>query len=200
MARRPALLVAASAMAVVTGLSGQICLYVGPVPYTMQNFGVMLSGLLLPPGYALLSQLTYLALIAAGAPLAAGLRGGIPALMGPTAGYLYGFPLASAAASLLARPWLRRRRLLAAWLMCAVSSAPIYGLGAAWLLAWLEVSGPLPGLYALARHLGVSGDAGIVVAVAGVLAFLPQDLLMDHTLAVIAAARVRALLEAWGVK
>ena len=80
--------VLASMMAVVTGLSAQLYIYLGPVPYTMQNFGVILSGLLLSPRYALLSQLLYLALVAAGAPLAAGMRGGLPVVAGPTAGYL----------------------------------------------------------------------------------------------------------------
>ena len=115
------------------------------MPYTMQNFGVMLSGLLLSPRYALLSQLLYLALVAAGAPLAAGMRGGLPVVAGPTTGYLWGFPLASALASMLARPHLAEKRLARAWLMCIVASAPIYALGAAWLRLWLQALESLEG-------------------------------------------------------
>ncbi|MEM4871380.1 MAG: biotin transporter BioY, partial [Thermofilaceae archaeon] len=70
-------LTVSTALAVVTGLLAQVTFRLGPVPYTMQNAGVVLSGLLLPPRWALLSQLLYLALIATGLPLAAGLRGGV---------------------------------------------------------------------------------------------------------------------------
>jgi len=188
--------VLASTMAVVTGLSAQLYIYLGPVPYTMQNFGVMLSGLLLSPRYALLSQLLYLTIVAAGAPLAAGMRGGLPVIAGPTAGYLWGFPLASALASMLARPHLAERRLARAWLMCIVASAPIYALGAAWLRLWLQALGPLGGLYALASALGVGQRPDEAVLVAGVLVFLPQDVLMDNTLAVLAAAKAYELIGA----
>jgi biotin transport system substrate-specific component len=86
---------AASLLAVVTAILAQLSIRVGPVPYTMQNAGLILSGLLLPPGWALTSQLLYLAMIALGAPAAAGFRGGLGVLLGPTGGYLAGFPIAS---------------------------------------------------------------------------------------------------------
>ncbi|RLF03779.1 MAG: biotin transporter BioY [Thermoprotei archaeon] len=188
--------VLASMTAVITGLSAQLCAYLGPVPYTMQNFGVMLSGLLLSPRYALLSQLLYLTIVAAGAPLAAGMRGGPSVVAGPTAGYLWGFPLASALASTLARPHLAEKRLARAWLMCIVASAPIYALGAAWLRLWLQALGSLEGLYALASALGVGQSPDVAVLVAGVLVFLPQDALMDNTLAVLVAAKAYKLVGA----
>jgi len=52
---RPKELILASNMAIVTGLSAQLYVYIGPIPYTMQNFGIVLSGLLLKPKYAFLS-------------------------------------------------------------------------------------------------------------------------------------------------
>ena len=39
----------ASLLAVVTAVLAQVSFRVGPVPYTMQNTGVILLGLLLPP-------------------------------------------------------------------------------------------------------------------------------------------------------
>uniref|UniRef100_A0A7C3WUR6 Biotin transporter BioY n=1 Tax=Thermofilum pendens TaxID=2269 RepID=A0A7C3WUR6_THEPE len=67
---------AASLLAATTALLAQLNIRIGPVPYTMQNTGFILSGLLLPPRWALTSQLLYLAMIAVGAPAAAGFKGG----------------------------------------------------------------------------------------------------------------------------
>ncbi|HXJ91941.1 MAG TPA: biotin transporter BioY [Terriglobia bacterium] len=61
-----------------------------PVPITGQTFGVLLAGAVLGARRGLLSQVTYLALGAAGLPVFAG-----GSLIGPTAGYLWSFPAAA---------------------------------------------------------------------------------------------------------
>ena len=125
---------AASLFAVVTGLLAQPSFRAGPVPYTMQNAGFVLSGLLLPPRWAFASQLLYLAMIAAGFPLAAGFRGGFGVLIGPTGGYLAGFPLAALLTSLFRELYTRAagksfaelgpRDAAALWLLSAAAAAP----------------------------------------------------------------------------
>jgi biotin transport system substrate-specific component len=97
----------ASLLAVVTAVLAQVSFRVGPVPYTMQNTGVILSGLLLPPRWALASELLYLLMIALGAPVAAGFRGGVSVFLGPTGGYLAGFPIAAFLMGLL-REWCQK--------------------------------------------------------------------------------------------
>jgi len=62
-----------------------------PVPIVLQNFFVLLSGLLLGAWYAALSVLLYLFLGSIGLPVFAGGAGGIAHLLGPTGGYLIGF-------------------------------------------------------------------------------------------------------------
>jgi len=62
-----------------------------PVPLTAQTAGVMLSGLLLSPKEAAISQLVYLLCGALGLPVFSGGRAGLGMLMGPTGGYLIGF-------------------------------------------------------------------------------------------------------------
>ena len=64
--------------ALFTGLAAQvrIPLPFTPVPITLQVLAVILAGLLLGPMDGFLSQLTYLGLIALGAPLAAAFGAG----------------------------------------------------------------------------------------------------------------------------
>ena len=64
-----------------------------PVPLTLQNFGVLVVGLVLGPRRAFAALVLYLAEGAAGLPVfnPAGL-GGVAQLMGPTGGYLLAYP------------------------------------------------------------------------------------------------------------
>ena len=68
----------------------------GPVPITLQTFGVLLTGAVLGARRGFLAVLLYLALGAAGLPVFAGGAAGLGVLAGPSAGYLVGFPLAAA--------------------------------------------------------------------------------------------------------
>lgn len=64
------------------------------VPFSMQDFFVVLSGLVLGPKHGALSQILYLVLGLAGLPIFT--KGGGPAyVLQPTFGYLLGFPVAS---------------------------------------------------------------------------------------------------------
>lgn len=68
-----------------------------PVPIVLQNMFVILTGMLLAPGWAALTVGVYLALGIVGLPVFAGATGGLAHLAGPTGGFLIGFPLAAAA-------------------------------------------------------------------------------------------------------
>lgn len=122
-----------------TGLAAQvrIPLPFTPVPVTLQVLAVILAGLLLGPRDGFFSLLTYLGLIAAGAPLAAGWIGGPTTFVGPTAGYLVSFPLAAAIVGGLAGNEAVRGRSFAAGL---AGVAVIYLVGATWLALTLNVS------------------------------------------------------------
>ena len=73
-------MVLACSMAVITAITAQIRFNIAFIPYTMQNFGVVFSGLLLGPIYGLISQLIYIGMIAIGIPAASGFGGGIAVL------------------------------------------------------------------------------------------------------------------------
>jgi biotin transport system substrate-specific component len=61
--------------------------------------GVYMTGILLTPKQAVLTQLVYLLLGAAGLPVFGGFKGGISALFGPTGGYLIVYPIMAAVVS-----------------------------------------------------------------------------------------------------
>ncbi len=65
-----------------------------PVPLTLQTFFVILSALFLGRSGGLASQAAYIGLGAAGVPLFSLAGSGSPYLLGPTAGYLFGFMVA----------------------------------------------------------------------------------------------------------
>ena len=193
-------------------VSAQIRFHVGPVPYTLQNMAVVLSGLLLPPKYALASQLLYLLLIALGLPVAAGFRGGLGVLLGYTAGYLWAFPVASLLMSLLSRVYLRARgRRLSCvsridvfflWLLSFIAVLPVYVLG---YMVFLYYAVPSSRLYVWAESIvdGIGlapGDPLTVLFIASVLVFIPQDMLMDHFVAVVSARSIAGLLESRGLR
>lgn len=73
----------------------QVEIPLGPVPFILSDFFVLLAGLVLGPIRGLASVLLYLMLGAFGLPVYAGGSGGIEHLMGPTGGFLFGFAIAA---------------------------------------------------------------------------------------------------------
>ena len=142
----------------------------GPVPFTLQVFFVLLAGLVLGPRLGALSMVMYL-LLGLVAPVYAGGLSGIAALVGPTGGYIVGFVL-SPLVSGLAHRRLRLTGTPALFATGAAALLPIYGIGA----AWLAVS-----LHSVSYRVILWG---------GVLQFVPLDLAK----ALAAALTARALL------
>lgn len=151
-AARPAL--AALAMALFTAACAQISVPLpgSPVPVTMQTFAVVLAGLTLGPAWGTASMVLYLMMGLVGMPVFADAAGGWTIVHGATGGYLLGFLLAPAAASVvagrggtvarvsnLARHEAARvgLRLLAAGL---VGHAVVFASGLPWLKGVLNVT------------------------------------------------------------
>ncbi|MHA8138018.1 biotin transporter BioY [Lactobacillaceae bacterium Scapto_B20] len=59
-----------------------------PVPIVLQNFGIILAGLLLGPKRGTMAVAIFLLLAAIGLPVLSGFRGGLAIVLGPTGGYL----------------------------------------------------------------------------------------------------------------
>jgi len=172
------LVVAALFPAIVTVL-GQVAvpLPFTPVPITGQTLGVMLAGALLGSRLGFLSMALFVALVAAGLPLLSAGKGGIGALLGPTGGYVVGFPLAAGVTGWLVERFERGGRPVGTVkLFVAIAAGGLvveYAMGASWLAVVADLS-PAQAL------------------VSGVLPFIPGDVAKAVLAAVLAAAVRRA--------
>ncbi|GAA2147439.1 BioY family transporter [Nocardioides koreensis] len=80
----------------------------GPVPITLQTFGVLLCGAVLGARRGFLAVLLYLVVGAAGLPVFAGGAAGLSEFTKPSMGYLIGFPLGAALCGLVVERLPRR--------------------------------------------------------------------------------------------
>ena len=104
-----------------------------PVPVTMQTLAVLLVGALYGWRLGTVTILVWLAQGALGMPVLAGGAGGLHHFAGPTAGYLFAFPVAGALMGWLAERGWTGQRVWLAFLGMLLSHAVCLGLGAAWL-------------------------------------------------------------------
>ena len=163
--------------AAVTAVCAQVSLALpgfSSVPFTLQVFAVLASGAVLGARRGFFSQLVYLLLGAAGAPVFARFTGGPQVLVGPTAGYLSAFPLAAFVVGWSWDAWVPAtgERTALAWAGLAAGLLCIYVCGALGLAATHTVP-------TLGRALMV-----------GVYPFVPTDL-VKAILAGFVAQRLR---------
>lgn len=104
MARHIAQIALFAALIAALGLVPKFDLAAG-VPITAQSMGVMLAGCLLGARRGALAVLLFLFLVALGLPLLAGGRGGLGVFMGPTVGFLMGFPVAAFVTGYFSAQW-----------------------------------------------------------------------------------------------
>ena len=113
-------------------LSAKVNLPLPYVPMTLQTLVVLMIGAAYGWRLGVATVIAYLAEGAIGLPVFAGPVGGLAPLVGPTAGYLYGFVLA-----VLATGWLSQRGWdrSVGWLFVAmgIGHILILGTGFAWL-------------------------------------------------------------------
>jgi biotin transport system substrate-specific component len=115
-----------------TALSAQIVIPIGPVPITGQTFAVLLTGALLGSRLGAMAMIVYLIEGASGLPFFYGGTSGIAHLLGPTGGYLIAFPAAAFITGAFAEHgW--DKRFLTALASMAIGSAVIMLSGWVWL-------------------------------------------------------------------
>jgi biotin transport system substrate-specific component len=196
------MMVLSSAMAVFTGITAQLSFKVGIIPYTMQNLGVVLSGLLLGPYWGFVSQLVYLGLIAVGINFASGFTGGIGIFFGPTAGYLITFPLASLITGFVRRRFWdnSKKGYIKVWIGTVVAFLPVYAGG--FLVFYSYATAHQSAMnFAINATSFIGGiDPFLAVLMATTVIYMPQDFLVDHILAIGAYKYIRELIEEKGIK
>jgi biotin transport system substrate-specific component len=145
-----------------------------PVPLTLQNFAVILVGMLLGPVAGFSAMVLYLAEGAMGLPVFTPHSvGGIAHLLGPNAGYLFSYPLAAATAGWVVRAMQHATSRFRSGLVAAtIASAPIFIFGAGWLAHLLHLSASATWTMAVAPFL--PGEVVKVMAAAGIFSSLQR--------------------------
>ncbi len=140
-----------------------------PVPITAQTLGVMLAGSVLGARRGGVALLAFLAVVAVGLPVLSGGRGGLGVFVGPSAGYLYSWPIAAFVIGLLTQLFWRRLNL--AW---ALVANLVGGL-----LVIYAIGIPFTSLYA---------DIPLWTSFTGALAFIPGDVVKAVAASLVAVA------------
>lgn len=155
------------------GLMPPIPLPFVPVPITAQTLGVMLAGSLLGARRGGLAILLAVVLAAIGAPILAGGRGGFGVIMGPTGGFVLGFPVAAFVIGYMVEKGWQRLNVGTAFAYNAVGGILVlYLIG----VPWLSFVAGMP----LLKAISVSA------------AFIPGDLIKAALAAYIAVTVKRA--------
>ncbi|WP_243517016.1 MULTISPECIES: biotin transporter BioY [unclassified Candidatus Cardinium] len=84
-----------AAIYAVLGALPMIVLPFNPVPITAQSLGPMLAGSILGAKRAAFASLLFIAIALTGFPIMSGGRGGIGLILGPTGGFILGFPISA---------------------------------------------------------------------------------------------------------
>ena len=141
-----------------------------PVPLTLQNFAVVLVGLVLGSRRGSIALTLYLAEGALGLPVFSAGLSGVARLLGPTGGYLMAYPVAAFVSGWIAERGARsfRRGTVAA----VAGELVLFAAGLAWLTLWTH------GSWYQAAHFGlypfVFAEVAKVMAAAGLAARLPR--------------------------
>ncbi len=145
-----------------------------PVPLTLQNFAVILVGMLLGPVAGFSAMVLYLAEGAMGLPVFTPHSvGGIAHLLGPNAGYLFSYPLAAATAGWVVVAMKRvASRFRVGVVAATVASLPIFIIGASWLAHLLHLGAAATWTMAVAPFL--PGEVVKIIAAAGIFSSLQR--------------------------
>ena len=168
-------MILAALFAAVTAVLAQISVPVpvSAVPFSLGIVGVYLSGALLAPKEALISQLIYILLGVVGLPVFSQFRGGFSVLAGPTGGYLFVYPvMALIISAICAKAKKRSFPVLLVSMLPAL--AVCYTAGSLWLAF-------------------ISGITVPAAFAAGALPFIIPDIVKIILSSLLAAALYRAL-------
>jgi len=145
-----------------------------PVPLTLQNFAVILVGLVLGPVAGFSAMILYLAEGALGLPVFTPYAaGGVAHLLGPNGGYLFSYPLAAATAGWVVRAMRNvTSRFRSALVASIAATVPIFLLGAGWLAYFLHLGAFATWTLAVAPF--IPGEIVKITAAAGIFSTLQR--------------------------
>lgn len=114
-----------------------------PVPVNMQTFAVTLVGALMGWRLGGITVLAWLGEAAIGLPVLSGGAAGAHHFVGPTAGYLFAFPVTAALVGWLAERGATGIHVLVTFALMAAANALILAIGAAWLGVMIGLEGAI---------------------------------------------------------
>ena len=139
-----------------------------PVPLTLQNFAVLLVGMALGPVAGFSTMVLYLAQGAMGLPMfTPNGPAGVTRLMGPTAGFLFAYPLVAATAGWIVRAMRNvGSRFTRGIVAGAAATLVLFICGAGWVATLLHLNAATTWHIAIAPFL--PGEIVKVTAAAGI--------------------------------
>ena len=122
------------ALTLLTIISAQVVIPLPftPVPMTLQTFAILFGAAAIGPYKSTMAQFIYLLIAAIGFPVLASDKGGVEALFGATAGYLFAFLVSSYVVGLVAKQ-LSTRKFINVFVGFFLGIFLIYFFGATWL-------------------------------------------------------------------
>ncbi|MCL1907673.1 MAG: biotin transporter BioY [Propionibacteriaceae bacterium] len=115
------------------GLTPMILLPIIAITISVQTLGMLLAGGIIGAKRGALAMGVVILLVALGLPVLTGAQGGFHKLFGPTAGFIWSWPLGAFLVGLLIERWWEKLSFLRALVACILGSVSIYLLGHSWL-------------------------------------------------------------------
>ena len=169
------MMVVTAVMTAVICVLSPLSVPVGPVPISLATFAILLAVYLLGWKYGTIAVGLYLLIGLAGVPVFAGFQAGAARLVGPTGGYLIGYlPMALISGFFVSR---FRGNLFLPVVGMVLETIVLYALGTAWMASQLEMT--------FSKALA-----------AGVIPFIPGDIIKIVLVAVIGPVLYKALCSA----
>ncbi len=130
-----ALIALFAALTCALGLTPAIPLPFVGITFSLQTLGMVLAGAVIGSRRGAIAMLLVIVLAAIGLPVLTGGQGGLGKLIGPTAGFIWSWPLGAFLTGRIVEAWWRKLTVLRALVGTIAGSLSIYVLGQAWL-AW----------------------------------------------------------------
>jgi biotin transport system substrate-specific component len=145
-----------------------------PVPLTLQNFAVLLVGMALGPVAGFSTMVLYLVQGAIGSPMfTPNGPAGVARLLGPTAGFLFSYPLVAASAGWVVRSMRNvGSRFTRGIVAGVVATLILFACGAGWMASILHLSASATWHMAIAPFL--PGEVVKVTAAAGIFSAMQR--------------------------
>jgi biotin transport system substrate-specific component len=109
---------------------------IGPIPLSLATFAIYIAASVLNWKYGTLSVVLYVALGAVGLPVFSGLTGGIPKLIGPTGGFIFGYILLALITGLVVDRFGKHKWSYPVGMV--LGTAVLYICGTAWIIVSLH--------------------------------------------------------------